>query len=130
MGLGHRLPTNHELSFVVTRLFLRGITRRLKVSVCRQLKILMWRPISCRDEQPSSNFVGKLSPAKNQPATTGSALLHVTKLLYTMWDSSGKLFVLLAAHEKIAEDLVSQEGITITRPLNSVPFLFTCKSMS
>ena len=62
-----------------------------EVSVCCQLKILMWRPISCRDEQPTSNFVGKLSPAKNQPATTGSALLHVTKLLYTVWDSSGKL---------------------------------------
>ena len=57
---------------VVTRLFLRGITRRLKVSVCRQLKILMWRPISCRDEQPTSNFVGKLSPAKSQSATIGS----------------------------------------------------------
>ena len=100
------------------------------MSVCRQLKILMWRPISCRDEQPTSNLVGKLSPAKSQPATTGSALLHVTKLLYTVWDSSGKLFVLLVAHEKIDEDLVSQEGITITRPLNSSPLLFTCKSMS
>ena len=58
--------------------------RRLKVSVCRQLKILMWRPISCRDEQPTSNCVGKLSPAKSQPAATGSALLHVTKLLYKL----------------------------------------------
>ena len=33
-------------------------------------------------------------------------------------------FALLAAHEKIAEDLVSQGGVTITRPLIIVPPYF------